>query len=369
MGMVEVLVVEGADGVTSRFELVLQQCVAELDAAHESASSSAPPFDDSEILTLLKRTVEDCAAALLDELGEPRKGQESPDALIDRLVAAIPNHPDRFAKEAPIVVLERKAAGLHQVLRDVEYLRQGIGLAKSGHKPADMKWDHASTAESFAITALRRIASELRTEGADVERLRPEADVDLAHTRARIIQLLGRDIGPAEFMAEAIDLGRSQTGGAGWDVFRDLPYEGELEDRSSFFLDVITRQPPKAPLVGLYAEIAYPSRGGETVADIDLTGADSYQPDDEWFAHLNYTPKNGYLHSEILASIYRLAYAPGGLGNAADYTLCLAWAAYFSRACARRYLAEVGSDFVGLRVGFSGGAWIDLGWVRRPRRP
>lgn len=55
-------------------------------------------------------------------------------------------------------------------------------------------------------------------------------------------------------------------------AFRDLPYEQELRNRSTFFVDVVEAEPPKAPLVGLYARIAYPSRQGQTVSDLDVVG-------------------------------------------------------------------------------------------------
>jgi hypothetical protein len=98
-------------------------------------------------------------------------------------------------------------------------------------------------------------------------------------------------------------------------------------------------------------------------------GGYSYQPNDEtWLDVQDYSPRDHAAHSEVLAAIYRLAYSPGGLGNAADYTLCLAWGTYFSRACAHRYLEETGLERIGLRVGFGGGDWIDLGWVRPPWR-
>lgn len=346
-------------------DVVLERYVAELDAAYKAARGTEP-FDDSKILDLVEELVVACTSALLDELGEPRAANESPDELVARATESIRNHPEAFVEDASVKSLERELHGLHDVLRDLAYFRQGIGVLKNGHKPADMRWLTEGPMESYAVSALSRVSEALRSDLPQVHRIAPEAEVDLAHTRAGIIELLRQDLGPDEFMSAAIDLGASQTGPAGWDAFRALAYEEELEKRSSFFVDVISRNPPGAPLAGLYGEIAYPSRGGKTVADVDVTGSDTYEPDDEeWFGSITYTPRDSLAGSEVLAKIYEMAYLPGGLGNAADYTLCLAWGAYLSRACARRFVLETGSDRIGLRVGFSGGDWIELGWVVR----
>jgi hypothetical protein len=367
VGVVEVLkVVDPSMSEAAGVTQLLTEYVARLDGAHERASS-AEPFDDSEILRLTKDMIQACVPALVRGLGGSLDSRESIGSQIDRLAETIRQHPERFADDAPLVVLERKAAGLNQVLRDVDYLREGIGPAKSGHKPGDMKSDNASMAESRAITTLRRITSQMKPEGADIRRVVPEVDVDLAAARRHIIHLLAEDLSPTDYMNRVIDRAESDSGIGGWLPFRDLPYEGEVELRSSFFTDVIHREPPEWQLVGFYVAVTYSSRHGSTVADLNLMGSDSHEPgDEEWAARLSYAPRDSYARSEVLARVYELAYLPGGLGNAADYTLCLAWAAYFSRSCARRYLTDVGSDFVGLRVGFSGGDAIDLGWVRLP---
>lgn len=348
----------------ARVETIVDDYIARLDAANDMARASTPP-DDSAVLDLLAEMVVACTKALLETLGEPWKPEDSPDELIARATQAIRKHPEVFVDEAPFTPLEMELKGLHQVMRDLDYFRRGVGLLKNGHKPADMKWKTPGPVRTYVVNAFHRVASEFRPNLGGGHPLVRESEIDLAHTRAAIVELLRRPVGPDEFMRAAIDIGVSQTGSAGWDAFRDLPYEAELAKLSSFFVDVIARNPPGAPLAGLYAEIAYPSRGGKTVADLDVTGSDSYEPDDEdWFGSINYMPRDSLARSEILAKIYELAYAPGGLGNAADYTLCLAWGSYFARACARRYVAETGSDRIGLRAGFSGGDWIELGWIR-----
>jgi hypothetical protein len=227
-----------------------------------------------------------------------------------------------------------------------------------------MKWNHSSAVESEVWESLNRVVASLRSDVGQVRRLTPEVDLDLTATHRDIVKLLMLEMSASEFMNAAINLGERQTNATGWDAFRDLSYETELEKGSSFFLEVVDREPPAKPLTGFGVEIAYPSHDGETTADLWLTGGSEYRPNDEtWLDVQEYSPRDNAARSDVLATIYRLAYTPGGLGNAADYTLCLAWAAYLSRVCARRYLRISRRETVGLRVGFGGGDWIDFGWL------
>jgi hypothetical protein len=67
-----------------------------------------------------------------------------------------------------------------------------------------------------------------------------------------------------------------------------------------------------------------------------------------------------------LARIYEVTYEAGGLGNDAEYPLCLAYAvlavrSLFSGAVAKTVFDSVGS--VGVAVGFDSGDFILLGRV------
>ena len=335
-----------------------------IEAVHESNRGSQRS-GDLEILDLIEGMAVHSVKEILAEFGQPARDEESAERLFERASGAIVDNPGRFDDGSPLKFFSRRVLGLNQVLRDISYLRQGYGLGSERPIPADMKWNHSSSVESYVWDLMSQLVDALKADGGEIHRLIPEVKVDLASTRSGIIDLLGQSLGPGDFMDEVIELGKAQTRVAGWEMFRELPYVAELEVRSAFFTEVVTREPPAFPIAGFYAGIAYRSQRGETIADLQLMGSDSYQPhEEEWFDQINYSPKRSYAHSEVLASVYRMAYAPGGLDNAADYTLCLAWGTYLARACAYRYLAEFGSDFVGLRMGFGGGDWIDLGWVR-----
>lgn len=344
----------------------LKEHRARLDDANERRRLSNRQSDYSEILVIVEAMVDDLTRASLRNLGETALSNMSTEESLRCLRVAITEKPDRFVEGAPTSFLAELVARQEQNLKDIDYLRRGFGLGSGRPKPADMKWDHAGALVSDTMNAFTRLVDSLRGEAAEIKRLIPESEVDFVSTRLGIISLLARNVGPSEFMGSVIDLGESQSRVAGWDAFRKLPYKAELEKRSSFFTEVASREAPARPLVGLYAGIAYLSRRGATVADLQLMGSDTYQVDDEdWFDDLNYSPLAGYAHSEVLAAIYSLAYSPGGLGSGADYTLCLAWASFFARECAQRYVNEARTDRIGCRVGFGGGDWIELGWIER----
>lgn len=349
----------------SRLSEVLREYRAALDTVHERRARSRRASKEHETLDLLEEVIPEVAKALLEDLGEPISVEATADETISKASTAVGGHRDRFANDAPVQFFAQRIEGLKQVLRDIEYLRQGFGLGSGRPQPADMKWTHVGAVESYVLDITRYVANELKSDGAEVYRLRPEVELDLGAAHRGIVEMLGRDLGPNDFMDAVIALAERLTNSAGWDAYRDILYERELDERSSFFLEVIEREPPAKPLTGFGVEIAYPSRDGETTADLWLVGGSAYQPNDEtWLDVQEYSPRDHAVRSEVLAAIYRLAYGPGGLGNAADYTLGLAWAAYFSRACAYRYLEEMGLERIGLRVGFAGGDWIDLRWVR-----
>lgn len=351
----------------SKVSELLNEFRLALDTTRERLAQTRDLSIENDILDLVERTVAEFVTALPQDLGHHVEPGASIDTLITRASSAVRENKDRFSKDAPVGFFSQRIEGLNQVLRDIGYLREGFGRGSGRPKPADMKWVGRGAVEGYVLNLMSYIVEELKTgDGAEVHRLRAEIDLDLFDARRGIVDLLQQDLDTRQFMEAAVDVARSQTGPGGWDAFRDLPYHSELEARSDFLVDVVRAHPPVTPTAGFFFEIAHPSRAGETIADLWLSGASHYEPNvEEWFADLDYTPVGGKLGSEILASIYRLAYTPGGLGNAADYTLCLAWAAYFARACAERFVEETDVKRIGCRVGFSGGDWIELGWIER----
>lgn len=345
-------------------DAVLKLHLARLDGADERRRLSSDPSDYTEVLALLEEMIEACVDTALQRLGERRDPGGSTVDAIHRVADLVARRPAALSDDTPVGLLSDQVRDLVQALRDIDYLRRGFGVRGGRPRPDDMRAKHAAPLESSVIDVLHQLlgsfapaAGEERVEVRDV-------DVDLATLYAGVLERLARPLGARDFMRSVVELCRFHAPVDGWDEFLTLPYEQELRRRSSFLLDVVAREAAPVPLVAFYVEIIYPGRGGDVVADVVVAGADRYEPHDErWLESVTYRPRDGMARSEVLASIYRTAYAPGGLGNAADYPLTLAWATYFARACCRRYVAETGRGPVGLSVGFTDGDWIDVGWV------
>jgi hypothetical protein len=285
--------------------------------------------------------------------------------MIRKASTFIASAPPQLPDSAPAQLLAKRIAALEQTLRDIHYFKQGFGLSVGSSKPGDMKLNSPATAGTGQMNTFHTLFNHF--EAADVQadqKAASQVRLDYAAVFDGVMKRLNSPHGATAFMKSVIDLCNGQAPHDGWQAFRSLPYEREVRDRASLILDTIDREPSTIPLVGFYFNIDYPSQGDDTVADVFVSADDTYEPDDdEWRLSLKYTPLKGRAHSTVLASIYRLAYSKGGLGKAADYSLSLAWASYFARACVYRYREVSGTRRVGLGVGFGDGDWMDLGWL------
>jgi len=150
-----------------------------------------------------------------------------------------------------------------------------------------------------------------------------------------------------------------------------LPYDdlGPLCDWLDFLFEDF---PPVVPLAGLWFGLYNPRRSGETTADLRLGGSTRFSDDGKlsWASGLEYRPPTS-AHSAILQSIYSIAYGreSGQLGNAAEWSLCLAYGAFavqvlFSNMGPEDMDPELilrGSDSVGVAVGFDSGDFLLVG--------
>jgi hypothetical protein len=86
-----------------------------------------------------------------------------------------------------------------------------------------------------------------------------------------------------------------------------------------------------------------------------VSGSMSYSPDSiEWTYDVERADDGGYLRSQLLANIYRLAYEhPSGLGNTAEYPLVLAYGAMTARLALEQG-ANKSIDTDVLSAGFAG---------------
>ena len=186
----------------------------------------------------------------------------------------------------------------------------------------------------------------------------------------------------AERMAAVISICERSVPHPDWATLRKLPYN-RLAPMRAWLRRPFEEEPPPMPLAGLWLGLHNPRRSGETTADIRLGGSTRFTDDGEleWAFGLEYRPKAASACISILRSINSVAYVEGigRQGNNAEWSLCLAYAAF----AAQRLFSEIepsvvlrGSDSVGgsrvRRRRFSASGSFAAGWVRfhqwQPRR-
>jgi len=114
-----------------------------------------------------------------------------------------------------------------------------------------------------------------------------------------------------------------------WALFCDLPFDDEATRLRVWFLDALEQFPPSSVLHGLWFGLFNPiDEVHGAVTDLDVIGSCAVIGPDPfgWAASPDWMPVGGRARSEVLASIYNLAYADDdGLGNGAEYSLALAF--------------------------------------------
>jgi len=151
-----------------------------------------------------------------------------------------------------------------------------------------------------------------------------------------------------------------------WAALRELPYY-RLAPLRAWLRRLFVEEPPAVPLAGLWFGLYNPRRGRATTADLRLGGSTRFTDDGklEWACELEYRPQVS-ARSAMLRSIYAIPNGSeaGQLGNAAEWSLCLAYSAF----AVQRLLSEVepglilrGSESVGVAVGFDSGDFLLVG--------
>lgn len=171
----------------------------------------------------------------------------------------------------------------------------------------------------------------------------------------------------ADRMAAVIAVCERSVPHPDWAALRDLPYN-RLAPMYEWVAALFEDEPPDVPLAGLWFGLYNPRRGGEATADLRLGGSTRFTADGGlgWAGGLEYRPPTS-AHSAILRSIYSTAYGPeaGPLGNAAEWSLCLAYSAFAVQEVLSVGLDPElilrGSESVGVGVGFDGGDFLLVG--------
>ena len=174
--------------------------------------------------------------------------------------------------------------------------------------------------------------------------------------------------GVQDAMNEIISICQSMRPHQDWRRLAALPFAREVEQKSGFMTHTLRGTPPTKDLKGAFFGIYYfESDIGEMIADFSFVGCyefDQGATDDDWSGDLAYDPPSNYFNSQVMADICRIAYGDeGGLGNDADYPLCLAHGMFLARGavrCARQagLLKEVA-----VIAGFHDGDFINLGII------
>jgi hypothetical protein len=155
-----------------------------------------------------------------------------------------------------------------------------------------------------------------------------------------------------------------------WEELKSIPFEDITKLRQwierPFLLD-----PPPVHLAGLWFGLFNPIYNGEAAADMYVCGSTRFDPNDEtgdWATGPEWWPQHRYAQSSMLADIYKIAYRSDGLGNDAEYPLCLAYGALAVRDLLSELNPELvlkSADSLGVAVGFDSGDFVLVGRLSR----
>ena len=194
--------------------------------------------------------------------------------------------------------------------------------------------------------------------------------LDMASIHQFISAELGSSHTISQSMERVIDECSQQSPHDDWTTLRELPYDAidELRDwiATPFILD-----PPKTALAGLWFGLFNPEYDGKGAADIYVCGSHRFfadPNDNSWAVGPDWWPEHRYAHSSLLRDLYQIAYRRGGLGNDAEYPLCLGYGGFVIRDLLRgirpeTMLAE--SISLGVAVGFDSGDFVLVGTLTR----
>jgi hypothetical protein len=190
--------------------------------------------------------------------------------------------------------------------------------------------------------------------------------LNLGKAHGWIVDELARRRPTNDSMNTLVDLCQSASPHPDWARLRSLPY-ADLSPLSEWVSRPFRDQPPVRPLRGLWFGLFNPYHDGEALADIYVSGSERFDPssdNNEWAVKPDWWPDARYASSTVLADIYRIAYRDGGLGNDAEYPLCLGYGAFAVRELLGRIeptLVLGASNKLGVAVGFDSGDFVLLG--------
>lgn len=177
-------------------------------------------------------------------------------------------------------------------------------------------------------------------------------------------------------MKEIIGICSRDVPHSDWSRLSALDYDGDVASLASWISSVFEREPAPFPIQGLWFGLTNPTENGDVWADMYVGSVGQYEPTDTelgwiWKKGKRHYPKNSYANSSSLRNIYEIAYAgSGGLGNDAEWPLCLAFAAFSVRSLLRGQtvgLVASTAPRIGVAVGFDSGDMLKIGELTETR--
>ena len=199
----------------------------------------------------------------------------------------------------------------------------------------------------------------------------PRATMGLNHSAifAKIQELVASDHSASACMGEVIAICSRNVSHPDWSRLYALDYDGDVASLTSWIARVFERQPAPFPIQGLWFGLCNPTAHGKVWADMYVGSLAQYAPDDEelgwlWKGERHY-PEDAYAHSASLKSIYEIGYSgDSGLGNDAEWPLCLAFGAFAVRSLLRGQSTQLVASTaprIGVAVGFDSGDMLKIG--------
>lgn len=188
-----------------------------------------------------------------------------------------------------------------------------------------------------------------------------------------ILELAAGKRSPSECMGEVVALCSSLSPHASWNRFMAIDFDSDVARLRTWIPEVLSSDPVPFTIHGLWFGLCNPGDGKKVWADMKLCALSQYDPCDSdlsWtYIGKRHFPRNAHAASTALRRIYEIAYEEeAGIGNAAEWSLCLAFGAVAVRSLLRRSgSAGFGpvANRVGVAVGFDSGDRFVLGELER----
>lgn len=186
---------------------------------------------------------------------------------------------------------------------------------------------------------------------------------------AKIEELSASDQSASACMGEIISMCSHDVPHTDWPRLAALDYDGDVASLTPWIPRIFASQPAPFPIQGLWIGLCNPCAEDKVWADMYVGSMSEYEPDDEGLNWLSsgqhHYPKDAYANSPSLRTIYEIAYdRAGGLGNNAEWPLCLAFGVFTIRSLLRGHAPQLVASTaarIGVAVGFDSGDMLKLG--------